>query len=128
MVQVNDQLFAEFIPVDVTSNTTPIGSKSITIGNWTSYNVERDFFVPADAFTLVCEDDRADQLNNDIQLGMKVRLRVNNNTVLIGYVDDFQYTYNRSSGKQLTITGRDVLGMASDATVFPNLNQNRNVT
>jgi prophage tail gpP-like protein len=97
------------------------GGNPITIGNWTSYDIERDYFTPADAFTFTLEDDRADQLNAELQIGMQVNINVNNNCIMVGFVDSFDYTYSRQSGKKLVLRGRDLLGVIDDATIFPNL-------
>ena len=93
-----------------------------SITDWTDYNIQRDFFDPADGFTLVCEDDRSDQLNSLMQVGMRLLFTINNFTILVGYIDTMEYTYARGGhGKSLTIKGRDVCGVLGDACLYPNL-------
>ena len=93
-----------------------------SIQDWSEYNIQRDFFDPADGFTLVCEDDRADQLNSLMQVGQRLLFNLNNFTILVGYIDTMEYSYTRGGhGKMLIIRGRDICGILGDAVVYPNL-------
>lgn len=98
------------------------GLTVLSVTNWTSYSIDRDFFYPVDSFTIDCADDRADQLLNSIQIGMKVAFSVNNNDMFIGFIDSFDIEPERgSAGKRLIIRGRDRLGMLADSSIYPNL-------
>ena len=103
-------------------------SGAISIDNFTSYSLESDFFVPADSFQFTIADDRADQLNNKIQIGSPITIRVNNAPQLIGYVDKIDYSYSRNAGTILKIEGRDALGLMSDSIVPPDLGFSSNTT
>lgn len=93
-----------------------------SVKSWTSYNITRDFFKPADGFTLICEDDRVDQLLLDIQVGQRLQFVVNNCPILVGYVDTVEMSYERGhKGKSLVIHGRDICGILEDAKLYPNL-------
>ena len=111
-----DQLTTQLIPLN--GKATDIQ----TIGNWTSYNIERDYFRAADSFTLVLEDGRADEINASLQIGMQINFKINNQQVMVGFLDSFDYSYGRDGeGKSLVLQGRDLLGICADSTVFPNL-------
>lgn len=92
----------------------------VNIQNFTSYTLDADFFVPADAFSLSIEDDRADELNNKIVIGSPLVISINDAPQLIGYVEKVDYHYVRGAGSQLHISGRDTLGLMSDAITPPN--------
>jgi hypothetical protein len=104
------------------------GSKPFTVGNWTSYTIKKDFFIPADEFTLVLEDDRAPQLFPLIKQGQKVILSINDETIMIGYIDLIDPEYTRGGGMKLTLRGRDYLGVLNDSSIFPNLNTGTTTT
>lgn len=108
-----DQLTANFLDQN--------GNIVTSIKNVTSYSLDSDFFMPADGFTLEIGDDRADQLNKNINIGSRVAISINDNPQLIGYVDKIQYSYNRGGGKILHIQGRDALGTIGDSICHPSL-------
>jgi len=92
------------------------------IKNWTEYDIQKDFFDFADGFTLVLEDDRLDQLTQHLEVGMRLEFKINKFNILVGYIDSIDLAYTRGGhGKSLTIRGRDVCGLLSDAHVYPNL-------
>lgn len=92
------------------------------VTNWTTYNIQRDFFHAADGFYLTCEDDRADQLASEIQVGMRLKFYVNNCCIMVGYIDNIELSYERCGrGKVLMIEGRDICGILADAHLYPNL-------
>jgi hypothetical protein len=97
------------------------GNPTATINNWTSFNLERDFFIPADGFVLELQDDRATQLNAQLQLGMAVLFKINNNTIMTGYIFDYNLSYDKKAGQKLTISGKDLLGYMEIAVCYPNL-------
>ena len=99
------------------------GQPTFQISNWTTFNIERDFFVPADTFTLVLEDDRASTLTGQMFEGMAVRFEINNKNILVGYILSYHLTYTRSGGSRLEIRGQDLLGYMAKAVAYPNLGQ-----
>lgn len=111
-----DQLVVSFYN---TASNSSYYAKNIS--GWTSYSIERDFFTPADAFTLELEDDRAPELAKQIQLADQCVFQIVNKTILIGFVDAVEFTYDRNGGQRLRITGRDLLGQVEDSVIFPNL-------
>jgi hypothetical protein len=110
-----DQVIVQFINEN---------NKIQSVTNWTSYNIQQDFFKSADGFTLTCEDDRVDQLSNDMQVGQRLQFVINNCPVLVGYVDSLDLSYDRAGGKKLVIEGRDICGILEDAHLYPNLGTN----
>ena len=94
------------------------------ISDWTSYSIERDFMTAADHFHLTMEDDRATQLNQQLQIGQQLKFFINNNLIMIGYIDDYHMNLTPGGGTQLTITGRDLLGQAAQAYILPNMGTN----
>jgi hypothetical protein len=113
-----DQVIVQFINGD---------NNIQSVTNWTSYNIQQDFFKSSDGFTLICEDDRAEQLSNDMQIGQRLQFVVNNSPILVGYVDSIDLSYDRTGGKKLTIEGRDICGILEDAHVYPNLGTNKTI-
>jgi hypothetical protein len=111
--------------VSVDSNTVRadfiVNGKLVPIDNFTTYSLESDFFVACDSFHLTIEDDRAEQLNKQIQVGSPIVISVDNHAQLAGYVDKITLSYSRGGGSTLSISGRDYLGAMSDATCNPNL-------
>lgn len=93
-------------------------TKSIT--NWTSLNVERDYFTPSDAFTLVLEDDREMELQAELQAGMAVKLSIDTHPIMIGYILKYNIKYSKNV-YTLTISGKDLLGYMGQAVCYPNL-------
>ena len=102
------------------------GTTAITIDNWTEFNLERDFFIAPDGFTLVLEDDRAPQLYNQIFEGMAVVLIIVSGsatfTFMLGYIFSFLFEYDKTGhGQKLTIKGQDLLGWMQKSVCLPNL-------
>jgi len=98
----------------------------MSIKNFTAFTIERDFFTPADAFTLVLADDRVYQLNNAIHQGMLVRFTVQQpngkqSIAMYGYIFKFKLGYDSTGGTQLHIEGQDLLGFMGKGYPFPNL-------
>lgn len=102
--------------------STPNTSYSYVLGNLTSYTIERDFFGGPNTFSIEAEDDRANQLFEFIAIGKKITFQATSGQIiLVGFIDSFTFTPNRSSGTHLSVRGRDRLGMLSDSSIYPNL-------
>lgn len=114
----DDVLQADFLADDYTT--------IVSISDWTEFNLERDFFNPADAFTLVLEDDRAQQLQQQLFEGMAVNLSIISKgisyTFMTGYIFSYHYETDRvGRGQRLTIMGQDLLGWMNKSVCPPNL-------
>jgi prophage tail gpP-like protein len=107
----DDKLTVEFLDQS--------GKPTNPIDNWTTFNLQRDFFTPADTFTLVLEDDRAIQLNNQLQAGMALRFSINKVPCMTGFIFKYHLGYSRTGGMQLTISGQDLLGWMAKAICLP---------
>jgi hypothetical protein len=94
---------------------------NIIIDDWTSYNIEQDFFTCSDAFTATLEDSKDTQLAQYMVLGQQVRVYIAGNLQMIAYLDDIDISYTRNGGTKLTISGRDILGQAAQAYILPNV-------
>lgn len=92
----------------------------------TSYRITKDFFGGPDTFSIEFEDDRADQLLDTIAVGMKVSFEAQQSgqQLLLGFVDNIAISPKRSGGKRMTVTGRDILGLLEDSSLYPNLGDN----
>jgi hypothetical protein len=95
-----------------------------TIQNWTSVNIQQDFFTPANTFTLVLEDDRAYQLIKELQLGIAVQMNIqladgSQYPVMTGYNMKYNMTGTRAGGQKLTIMGKDLLGWMEHSVILP---------
>ena len=129
----------EVVILDTTSQSVSVDSDTVTaifnqgtvdqftVNNFTSYVIERDFFVPVDAFMLTIEDDRADELRKDIIVGAPITISINEHAQLVGFVEKVDYSYSRS-GSVLTLHGRDALGLMADSITPPNNNFNSKST
>lgn len=106
--------------------TVQFTGSSTAISDWTSYSIERDFFTGADHFHLTMEDDRATQLNSNLQIGNQLKFFINNQLVLIGYIDDYTISMTPDTGTVLTVTGRDLLGVAAQSVILPNMGTSTN--
>ena len=117
-----EKLTVEFLD----SDNQPVAIVGVTnsIDDWTSVNIERDFFVPADGGTIVIEDDRIDQLRSVLQNGMKLKISINNNPIMYGYIFKFNIRVSRDSGTSLTIQFKDLLEYMAQGTCPPNMGYN----
>lgn len=97
-------------------------SSGITpIGNFTSLNLENDYFIPSNGLTFVIEDSNVFFLTISLQRGFKVKCTVNGNPVFIGYIWDYDLEYNRSGGTKMTVRCKDLLEYMAQGTMYPNM-------
>lgn len=98
-------------------------SVSIVVQNITAYTLSSDFFVEPDAFAIEIEDDRVQQIIDNVAIGCQVQFFINITTpVLFGYVDSLTVSASRAGkGKRVSIKGRDILGLAQDSSIRPNI-------
>lgn len=96
-------------------------SKNSAIGNNTSFNLEKDYFIPSNGLSISIEDDRIYQLNQFIQRGWKVRLTINSLVNMIGYIFNIKLEYDHGRGSRLNLHIKDLLGYMEQGTVYPNL-------
>lgn len=110
-------LYAEFLNED--------GNPVASIDNWTNFNFQSDFMTPADTFTLIIEDDRIQELNNQLLQGMAIQfsLQLSNGNMFplqVGYINHYELTYEDSGhGQQLRIGGHDILGWMGETEALP---------
>ena len=117
---VNENISAQQAATAIGS--TVIYSTSAFNPSFTSYNVEQDFNTPSDAFTFITEDgDQIKNIYENIYIGIHIGIYVNSNCIILGYIDNFDLVYNRNGGIRLTLTGRDLLGIAAQTHLLPNM-------
>lgn len=85
------------------------GNKEIS--TFLSYDVDSNALVPADAFT--CKISRID---NSITAGQEFKLTVNGQTEMVGVIDKVEPSYSKGT-EEMTIEGRDYMGLLVDASV-----------
>ncbi len=92
----------------------------VNITRWESYEIASDFLTPSDAFhfTVGDEDLPADQ-RDALKVGAGVRLFLNGNPVLAGFIDSVHVSADKHGGQKWTVTGRDLLSIAVDSTADP---------
>lgn len=95
-----------------------------SINNYTSINMEKDFFTPANGLTIVIEDSSATSLTASLQRGFKVQVDINGNPNMVGYIFDYDLSYSKGGGFKLTIRCKDLLEYMAQAVVYPNMGQN----
>lgn len=126
----NDTLKLEFFSP---SSGTLLGELTVGMGvnaafnNYTQVNFEKDFFTPSNGLTIILEDDRIYQLTAFLQRGVKVRVSINGNPNMIGYIFDYNLHYNRNGGTQLTLQCKDLLEYMAQGTLYPNMGTNKDV-
>lgn len=110
-----DELTAIFFSQDT--------KNQVIVQNITSYTLTSDFFVEPDAFAIEIEDDRVQQVIDNVAIGCQVQFFINLSTpVMFGYIDSMEVSGTRGgTGRKVSIRGRDILGLAQDATIRPNI-------
>lgn len=98
---------------------TPDNTVSLLIGGkthskWTSYSIDSDLLVAADAWEVTLVKP-AGEMPADVKSGAAVEVRVGSETVLVGYVDSVRRRTGRSQ-KSLTISGRDLAAILRDCS------------
>jgi hypothetical protein len=127
-----NQLYTNNNPNNIGIQVVFYDAKGVAVGdpvtNFTEFNIERNFFVAPDAFTLVLEDDRAKQLSSQLFGGMAVELTLTGSgsnggqLLMLGYIFNYHYNLDRTShGQKLVISGQDLLGWLNKAVCLPNL-------
>jgi len=97
--------------------------EQVTIDNWTSYEINSDFFTPTDGFSLELSDDRIDQITSKIAIGNTINIYINNTLQMVGYLDKVNLRQSRN-GTSLYISGRDKFGLVCDTTTIPDIKIN----
>jgi hypothetical protein len=126
----NDTLKLEFFSP---STNTLLGELLVGMGvsasfnNYTQVNFEKDFFTPSNGLTVILEDDRIYQLTAFLQRGVKVKVSINGNPNMVGYIFDYNLAYSRNGGTQLTLQCKDLLEYMAQGTVYPNMGTNKDV-
>ena len=87
---------------------------SLTFVDFTSYRVTSNLFEAADAFELVLVPVNG---VSDIEEGSRCRLYVNDQLELVGIIDSISESYSKADGRQVTLKGRDLMGILVDSYV-----------
>ena len=82
-----------------------------------SYEIESDILTPADAFSMVAFN-RDGGWASKLALFDAVKVTVDENVVLDGFIDELNYTVG-ADGPRVEITGRDKFGYLVDCSAFP---------
>jgi hypothetical protein len=98
-----------------------VGEYSNSIGDFTSINMVKDYFVPSNGLTIEIEDDRIYSLFAFIQRGWKIQVTINDNPNMIGFVFNTRVTATRDGGTKLVIECKDLLEYMAQGTVPPNM-------
>lgn len=103
---------------DVVTVELPTLGRRLT--NWKSYSYNSDFLTPTDGWSFTLGDDETgDELLRDLAVGQRVTLVVNGVRQGDGYIDEVAISASRSSGTDVTISGRDLLAPVVDAILDP---------
>lgn len=99
-----------------------IAGSDVTLSRWTSYRFSSDFLTPTDGWSFeVGDENLPEEQREALQLGARVRLSINAVPVADGYIDTIEINADRSGGQTWSISGRDRLSFAVDATADPTL-------
>jgi len=98
-----------------------LGRQNLVINNVTSYNIDIDFWLPVDAYTIEITDSNVDRLYRQMVQGDRIEIKINDDIVITGFVDLIQRSYDRNGGNSLILSGRNALGIVQDAKVNPNI-------
>lgn len=93
--------------------TLVVGGKAY--GNWTRYQIERDFFSPADGWSVELGDPTDAQVDA-VAEGETVTLMLGNKVLLRGWVETRSLSSDRG-GDRLTLAGRDLAAPLVDCSV-----------
>jgi prophage tail gpP-like protein len=77
-----------------------------------SYSVDSDLWLAADAFSFTATDP-----DHEIEAGMRVDMWVNNEKELVGVIDKVEQKITKK-GKELSISGRDLMGLLCDHNII----------
>lgn len=81
---------------------------------WTSYSIDSDLLVPADAWDVKLSKP-AGHMPQVVRAGMPIRVKIGDDTVLVGYIDDVHRRTSKRE-KSLAISGRDYAGILRDCS------------
>ncbi len=98
--------------------------KGQSFDNYTQVSFEKDFFKPSNGLTVVIEDDRVYELTGFLQRGYKVKVKINGNLNMVGYIFDYKLEYARPGGTKLTIECKDLLEYMAQGSTYPNMGKN----
>lgn len=89
------------------------------IKRWRSYEYNSDFLTPTDGWSFQLADDETGDkfLTEELQVGLRVTTKVNGVVQGDGYIDEIDIGSNRTGGTEITVSGRDLLGITIDANV-----------
>lgn len=103
-------------PVDQNRISLLIGGK--THKEWSSYDIDSDLLIPSDAWQVelgLPEGIQPPELGQSVKAGALVEVKVGNDTVLTGFVDDI--VHNITHGQHtLSMSGRDQAGILLDCS------------
>ena len=97
------------------------GVKPFHVNNFTSYSLDKDFFIISDAWSLEIADDRINQIYSFIRAGDPIYLTLDERILCTGYVERINLSSSRNGGQILKIAGRDNFGPICDASCRPDL-------
>lgn len=109
------------VVVSSPANGSQTNNPGSSINNYTEVNMEKDYFVPANGLTVTIEDDRISQITGFLQRGFKVKVSINGNPNMIGYIFDYRLHITRHGGTQLILQCKDLLEYMAQGTVYPNM-------
>ncbi len=93
-----------------------VGGAELAI--WSDYCVDSNFLVPTDGFRFVVSDE---QITGDLfELlipGAPLELVINGHLQVSGFIDIVEAGADRSSGRTITVEGRDTMGPVVDAEI-----------
>lgn len=121
------------------NNTQDSDDVEITINgniiyNYTSFSFENDFFIPHNVFNLVIEDVNSIRLlqitgfDGMIISGAPISFSINGKLQFFGWIYNAEISTSIHGGHVLNLTAQDILGIAKDSTLQPNLNFTVNST
>ena len=90
------------------------GAQAIAHAEWVSYDVDSQMLTPADGWSLALTMQQA-KVPSVIQSGAPVQLKMGNDVVMTGRVDDVDSTVSKG-GTSLAIKGRDDIGQLLDCS------------
>lgn len=94
----------------------PFGT--VKFDRFISYDYQQEYTAPSDSFSFTLDRDELN--DNDIlalRYRSKIRITVNGNTQMIGYIGPVEY--NTDNGTVVTISGKDWLGPAVEGHIDP---------
>lgn len=103
-------------PVD--QNRVSLLISGQTHREWSSYDIDSDLLIPADAWQVelgVPEGKQPPELGKNVKAGALVEVKIGNDTVMKGYVDDISHSISHNQ-HTLSMSGRDQAGILLDCS------------